>query len=149
MMNGIDWNQTNWKHTISRFFVRFSKSFCFRTWFTRNVSLRLRWNTRHAFEGKMLLATCDTRDMTTKKANKMIIEDRCLTVVAHFAYTYAKIRIRSTYGLGSRRWNWKFREKAGYRNSIKFHRRDPSIYLELHVWYCSCHNELSIWQFVP
>ena len=36
----------------------------------------------------MLLATCDTRDMTTKKANKMIIEDRCLTVVAHFAYTY-------------------------------------------------------------
>ena len=122
MMNSIDWYQTNWKHTISGFFVRFSKSFCFRTWFTRNISFRLRWNTRHAFESKMLFATCDTRDMTTKKANEMIIEDRCLTVIAHFANTYGKIRI----------------------GSVK-----DNFYLELHVWYCSCHNELSVWQFVP
>ena len=39
----------------------------------------------------MLLATCDTRDMTTEKTNKMIIEDGRLTIVTHFANTYAKI----------------------------------------------------------
>ena len=38
----------------------------------------------------MLLATCDTRDMTTEKTNKMIIEDGRLTIVTHFANTYAK-----------------------------------------------------------